>query len=96
VLARYRDTTLHNIFYILRQRLEEPGLIFESRGSEILDNQPVEIVEITDAENRTVKLYRSRQTRLPVRQVFFRRNAVTRERDEEVTLFSKYRDVGNG
>ena len=27
VLNRYHDTTLRNIFYILRQRLEEPGMI---------------------------------------------------------------------
>lgn len=31
-LDRYRDTTLHNIFYILRQRLGEPGLIFSTRA----------------------------------------------------------------
>jgi hypothetical protein len=27
---RYRETTLHNIFYILRQRLHEPGMDFEN------------------------------------------------------------------
>ncbi|HSM79883.1 MAG TPA: hypothetical protein VLT57_19735, partial [Bryobacteraceae bacterium] len=29
-----------------------------------------------------------------VRQVFYRRDPVTKERDEEVTLFTKYRDAG--
>lgn len=96
LLARYRDTTTHNVFYILRERLEEPGLTFDSRGSDIMDNQPVDIVDITDAENRVVTVYVNHLTKLPSRQVFLRRNAVTRDRDEEVTLFSKYRDVGNG
>ena len=96
VLARYQDTTLHNIFYILRERLGEPGLVAESRGKDIMDNQPVEILDITDTENRMVTVYFNQNTQLPIRQVFFRRNPVTKDRDEEVTLFSKYRDVGGG
>ena len=93
VYNRYRDSTLRNVFYILRQRMDEPGLSFYSRGSDLYENQPVEIVEITDAENRLVKVYFSRSTKLPVRQVFERRNPVTKQKDEEVTIYSKYRDV---
>lgn len=95
-VARYRDTTLHNVLYILRTRLKEPGMSFESQGSDVIDNMPVEIVEIADSENRVTTVYFHRSTKLPVRQVFFRRDPKTRERDEEVTLFSKYRDVGGG
>ncbi|MBM3776068.1 MAG: hypothetical protein FJW37_13035 [Acidobacteria bacterium] len=96
MLERYRESTLRNIFYILRQRLGEPGLIFESRGADVWENQPVEIVEITDAENRSVTVYFHRSTRLPVRQQYYRRDLQSRERAEEVTVFSKYRDVGGG
>ena len=92
----YRDSTLLNIFYILRQRLGEPGLGFLSRGSDIWENQPVEIVEISDGDNRMVTVYFNQLTRLPVRQWYQRRNAVTKEKDDEVTLFSKYRDIGGG
>ena len=95
-LSRYEDTTKRNILYILRNRLEEPGMIFESRGMEIENNRPVEIVDITDAENDTVTVSFDRSTKLPVRQVFYRRDPQTRERMEEVTIFSKYRDVGDG
>ena len=95
-LDRYRDTTLLSIFYILRERLKEPGLVFESKGKEIIDNQPVDVVDITDGENRTVTVYFNQDTGLPARQVYWRRNTVTRDRDEEVTVYSKYRDVGGG
>jgi hypothetical protein len=95
-LARYHDTTKRNVFYILRHRLKEPGMVFESRGSEIFNNQPVEVVDITDAENDTVTVMFHQSTKLPVRQVFYRRHPQTRERMEEVTIFSKYRDVGEG
>jgi hypothetical protein len=77
-------------------RLHEPGLVFESRGADVLQNAPVEIVDITDADNKTTTVYFHQITKLPVRQIFFRRNAVTKEKDEEVTLYSKYRDVGGG
>jgi hypothetical protein len=94
MLERFKDSTLRNIFYILRQRLGEPGLIFESRGADIVDNQPVEIVDIIDGENRTVKVYFNQSTKLPIRQVYYRRDPQTRDRIEEVTVYSKYRDVG--
>ncbi len=95
-IARYYDTTMHNIFYILRTRLHEPGMIFESKGSDVINNVPVEIVDITDAKDQVTTVYFHRSTKLPVRQVFNRRDPTTKEKDEEVTLFSKYRDVGDG
>jgi hypothetical protein len=93
---RYRETTLRNVFYILRQRQGEPWLTFASQGADVLDNQSVEIVEIADADNRVIKVYFSLVTKLPVRQVTIRRDPVTNLPIEEVTLFSKYRDVGGG
>lgn len=94
--ARYKESTLRNILYILRVRFHEPGMIFESRGADVLSNRPVEIVDISDAQNRTTTVYFDQVTKLPLRQVFLRRNPETKEKDEEVTEFSKYRDVGGG
>ena len=96
LLDRFKDSTLRNFFYILRQRLGEPGLTFESQGTDVWMNQPVEIVDISDADNREITVYLHRSTRLPVRQIFYRRDPETKIRNEEVTLFSKYRDVGGG
>ena len=90
---RYRETTLRNILYLLRQRLREPGLIFESRGADVFENQPVEIVDITDSQNRVVTVYFHQSTKLPVRQSYSWQNPETKQRDEEVTFFARYRDV---
>lgn len=92
-LERFRDSTLHNIFYILRQRLEEPGLLVEWRASDLWQGQRVEIIEITEADNRTVTVYLNASTRLPVRQVYIRRDPKTRQPHQEVTVFSRYREV---
>jgi hypothetical protein len=93
---RFVDSTKRNIFYILRQRLGEPGMAFFSKGADIWDNQPVDIVDIADAENLSVTVYFNQSTKLPVYQKFRRRDPDTGDRVEEVTMFSKYRDVGHG
>ena len=89
----YQDSTLRNIFYILRQRLHEPGLQLYSQGADVFENAPVEIVDITDSDGRTVTVYFSQSTKLPIRQVFKRRNPEYKDFDQEVTVFAKYRDV---
>ncbi|MDQ6665494.1 MAG: hypothetical protein M3Z23_14015 [Acidobacteriota bacterium] len=96
LVERYKESTLHNIFYILRQRLGEPGLQFESKGQDVVENQPVEILDIFDAQNRSVTVYLNSNTFFPTKQRFYRRDAVTKDRVEEISRFSKYRDVGNG
>lgn len=93
-ILRYRETNFNNIFYILRKRMKEPGMIIESQGSEIIDNMPTEKVVFTDADNRSVLVYFHKSTKLPVKQVFQRRDPLTKERIEEVSRFGKYRDVG--
>jgi hypothetical protein len=95
-IAAYRETTLLNIFYILRQRLGEPGLAFYSQGSDIFENVPVEIVDITDADGRTVTVYFNQRDKLPLRQVFKRRNQQYKDFDKEATGYSKYHDIGGG
>jgi hypothetical protein len=95
-VENWRDGTLRNIFYILRQRLKEPGMDFYSRGSDLYENLPVEIVDITDADGLTVTVYFSSLTKLPVRQTLKRRNPEYKDFDTEETLFAKYRNVGNG
>jgi hypothetical protein len=91
-VERYRQTVFKNIFYILRMRLHEPGMIFEYRGSEVVDNQPVDVVDVTDAQDRVITVDFHQSTRLPIRQKYSRLNPETKEQDEEVTLFSRYQE----
>lgn len=93
VINRFRESTLRNVFYILRQRLGEPGLILESRGADVVENQPVDIVDITDSDNRVVTVYFNQLTHLPVKQVTNRRDPTTGDLNEEVTRFTNYREV---
>lgn len=91
-LARYRQTTLKNIFYILRIRLHEPGLILESRGSDVVNNEPVDIVDITDSQDRVVTVDFNQLTHLPTRESYSRMDPLYKEQDQEVTLFSRFQE----
>jgi hypothetical protein len=95
-MERYTDSTLRNIFFILRQRRKEPGMIVEFKAAEVYDNQPVNIVDITDADNRLVTVHLHRSTNIPVFQSFQRRNPIDNLPDREETRYSKFRDIGGG
>jgi hypothetical protein len=94
--SRYRDSTRRNILYMLRQRLGEPGLIIEHQGSDVVDYQPMEIVNFTDSDNLVTTVYFHRSTKFPMKQRFTRRNKLRGDNDEEVAIFDKYRNVGGG
>ncbi|MCU1257418.1 MAG: hypothetical protein JWO80_303 [Bryobacterales bacterium] len=96
LIERYHDSTRHNFFYILRMRIKEPGLTFEFRGNDVVENQSVDIIDVIDAQNEVVTVYVNTHTKLPLRQRFYRRDPLTQDRIEEVTRFSKYKDAGKG
>jgi hypothetical protein len=94
-VSRFRETTLLDFFYILRQRRNEPGMVFEAKGIDVVENQPVETLDIYDADNRNVTVWIHSDTWLPVRQRFKRWDPVINERREEVTHYTNYRDSGS-
>lgn len=93
---QYRRTTENNIFYILRVRHNEPGMQYEYVGTDVWITTHVVIIDITDSHNRTVRVFLDHNTMLPVRQSFSWIDPTTRQHDDEVTDFSKYRDAGGG
>ncbi|MCU1328974.1 MAG: hypothetical protein JWN34_4344 [Bryobacterales bacterium] len=95
-IQQYRDSTLRDIFYILRMRVDEPGIIFETRGRDVVENVPVEVLDVVDSENRKLTVYIHSSTLLPVKQSFQRWDKNINDRRDEVTRFTKYRESGNG
>jgi hypothetical protein len=91
-IERYHRTTLNDVLYILRMRLDEPGMIFDWKGSDVVENQPVNMVDITDSENRVVSVYFSQSSKLPVRQTMVWHDPKTHDRNEEVTRYARYRE----
>jgi hypothetical protein len=93
-IDQFREGTLHEIFYILNRRINEPGIQFESHGVDVVENQRVEVVEIYDSENRKVTVWLNANTFLPVKTRYYHWDETIKERREDVTHYTKYRDVG--
>jgi hypothetical protein len=93
-VERYQRTTLNDVLYILRMRLNEPGMSFDWKGADVVENQPVNIIDIVDSENRVVTVSFSQSTKLPVRQSMVWHDPKTKDRNEELTRYSRYREEG--
>ncbi|MBV8552971.1 MAG: hypothetical protein JOY54_16880 [Acidobacteriaceae bacterium] len=92
----YERTTRNDIFYILRERRDEPGMLYDYAGTETYLSTQVDVVEITDANNETIRVYFDHNTMLPVHQSFSWMDPDTKQRNDETADFDKYRDAGGG
>lgn len=95
-IKQFATSALNDVFYILRMRLDEPGMAFDARGRDVVENLPVEIVDFNDSENRTLTVWIHSSTNLPVKQSYKRWDPVINDRRDEVTRYTKYRESGNG
>ncbi len=93
---RYVRTTRNDILYILKVRHNEPGMTFDYIGSNVYLSTHVEIVDITDAQDQTVRVYFDHNTLYPIRETFSWLDPVTKYRNDAVAEFNKYRDIGGG
>ena len=76
---RYIRTNHNDILYMLRYRLKEPGMLVDYIGSDIYVSRHVEIIELTDSTNQTVRVYLDHNTMLPLHQTFAWMDEKTRQ-----------------
>lgn len=93
---RYERTTRNDIFYILRERRNEPGMLYDYIGTDTYLSSQVDVVDITDAQNQTVRVYFDHNTMFPIHQSFSWMDPDTRQHNDETADFDKYRDAGGG
>jgi hypothetical protein len=91
---RFRENVTANILNVLRFRLGEKGLQLRYLGSDVVDNAPLEKLELYFASDaRTFEVWVHRDTRLPVRSLYRWRNPKTRQMYTDVLTLGKFRDV---
>jgi hypothetical protein len=93
---RYERTTANDILYFLRFRHNEPGVLYDYVGSQVYLSMHVEVVDITDQAGSTIRVYIDHNTMLPVRVTFNWLDATSKQRFDEETNFSKWRNAGDG
>lgn len=96
MLQRYQLATKRDFLYFLRYRRDEAGLYYYSPGMEIVDNTPTDVIEITDYEGESIKVYVRQSDGLPHMGLYTRRDPKTRIPFEEKTIWSKFKPSGNG
>ncbi|HKW87527.1 MAG TPA: hypothetical protein VJN21_02100 [Candidatus Acidoferrales bacterium] len=79
--------------HILRNRLNEPGMIFRYDGPDTVDLQEAEWVELNDSEGREIRVAIGKLTHLPIREEVAMRDPKTHMRSEEVDYFSNFHAV---
>jgi hypothetical protein len=79
--------------YILRFRLNEPGMIFRYDGPDVVDLKEADWVEIDDPQGHEIRVAIAKLTHLPIRKEVAMRDPVTHMRTEEVDYFSNFQKV---
>lgn len=93
---RYARASTNDILYWLRFRYNEPGMQYDYIGNQVLITNHVDVVDITDANNTTLRVFFDYNTKLPVRETFQWLDPETKKHNDEVTDFDKWRDAGGG
>lgn len=87
-----RETEL-DLDHILRNRLNEPGMIFRYDGPDTVDLQEAEWVELDDSQGREIRIAIAKLTHLPLRKEVAMRDPQTHMRAEEVDYYSNFHPV---
>lgn len=90
VMAEFQEQAKRNINNLLLFRLNEPAMTFRYGGIDNADRREVEWVELTDSDGRVFRLAVERSTHFLVRSVVTTENQETHERDDDVSIYTKY------
>ncbi len=90
---QFQEQVKRSIDNILRFRLKEPGMIFRYAGPDIVELKKVDWIELTDADNHTIRIAIDQQTHLPIRKSAEMRDPKTQLKTEEIEYLSNYHAV---
>jgi outer membrane lipoprotein-sorting protein len=91
-IAAYQEQLKNDANFILRYRLNEPGLVLRYGGTEVVDLKQVDWIEVGDKEGRNVRIAVDRASHFPVRFVVSTRDNEG-ARAETMTVYSNYHTV---
>ena len=93
-VGEFQQAMRRQVHNILLESVERKDIYFRYGGLGIVDLKPVDWVELTDQEDRKVKIALEHMSHLPVRTVAQTPNEEMHQVDEEVAIYSNYRDQG--
>ena len=92
-LEQFQQDNLNDIDNILRHRIHEAGMVFRYAGPDIVQLKQVDWVELTDNDNRTIRIAFAQSTHLPIQEIVETRDPKTQLASQETDVFSDYHQV---
>lgn len=92
-LDDYLRRRRYSLDSILRNWVNDPGVIFLFEGNAIAAQHPSLRVTLLNAKNESVTLYFDTDTHLPVKKTFEWRDPVDRQKNLEEEIYENYRPV---
>ncbi len=90
-LQRWIASNRYSLENLLRERINDPGILVLTSGVDFVDNVPTLGIETTEAGGSTVRLDLSRQTFLPIRISYQVRNPKTGDSDDYADVYADYK-----
>jgi hypothetical protein len=92
-LQQFQQDNLKDIDNILRHRIHESGMVFRYAGPDIVQLKQADWVELTDSDNRVIRIAFDRATHLPIQEISEGRDPKTQLSSKETDYFSDYHRV---
>jgi hypothetical protein len=90
-IRHWRFATRYSLENLLRLRIHEPGTLVQPAGVDFVNNLPVDILEIVDAQQTQIKLCLDKQTALPVEISYRKWNTEANDWDQYADDYADYR-----
>jgi hypothetical protein len=93
VVKNFAEQVKSGMNNLLRLRMNEDGVELRYAGTDLVDLKEAEWIEISDREQRALRMAVEKSTHLPLRWVVSRRDPETRERTEIVMSYTQFISV---
>ena len=90
VVKTFSDDTKSSLNYMLRERLNEPGVEARYGGPDLIDLKEADWIEFTDSDHRDFRLGIEKSTHLPLRWVIATRDPFTKQTSDNTTSYIQY------
>lgn len=92
-LRNWQLAIRYSLENLLRVRIHEPGMLVQEGGADFIDQAPVRILTMVDAQQTEIKVYLHSSTFLPVRITYHSLNPVTKEWDDHADVYGDYQKI---
>jgi outer membrane lipoprotein-sorting protein len=89
-ISEFQEQVKRNVDDLVRHRLNEPGMLISYGGSDTVDLKQVDLVDITDSEDRKFRLAIDHNNHLLVRSKVVTNDEEYHQLNEDVTIYSNY------